>query len=169
MKHLIIILLILNINCNMKNIPPKTVDYVDLDKYSGLWYEIARYPNSFEKNCENVTAEYLPTEKNYIKVINSCLREGEERQAVGKAFIKDKTTNAKLKVQFFWPFRGDYWIIMLDEKDYKYAVVSDKNKKYLWILFRESKMPEETLNEIKLFLQNENFDLKKLIYTPQNQ
>lgn len=89
----------------------ETVASVNLQKYSGIWYEIASYPTVFQKGCTNTSAEYLLTDKNYVKVINRCNKDsinGIAKSIEGKAFIVKNTNNTKLKVQFFWPFKGDY-------------------------------------------------------------
>ncbi|MBU1077800.1 MAG: lipocalin family protein [Spirochaetes bacterium] len=146
------------------------VDYVDLNRYIGKWYEIARYPNRFQKDCVATTATYSIREDGDIKVLNQCRKvtvDGELDTAEGKAWVVDKKTNAKLKVQFFWPFRGDYWIIMLD-KNYKYSIVSDPDRKFLWILSRTPQMEQGTYNKIIKKLKSLGFDEKKLIKAPQN-
>lgn len=120
----------------------KTVEKVDLSRYLGLWYEIASLPQWFQKNCYGTTAEYAMV-AGEIEVVNRCNKgslQGRESKAVGKAWVVDPS-NAKLKVQFFWPFRGDYWIIELDE-NYQYAVVGSPKRKSLWILSRTPKMDE---------------------------
>ena len=91
--------------------------------------------------------------------------EGELNEAIGKASIVDKRTNAKLKVQFFWPFKGDYWIIGLDE-DYQYAIVSEPDRQYLWILSRSPSMDTQTLESLKAKIREKGFDLNYLINTP---
>ena len=94
----------------------KTVQNVDLNKYSGKWYEIASYPQRFQKGCHCTTAEYTLSEKGYVIVINRCKKDsinGKQPFIQGKAFVVKNSGNAKLKVQFFWPFRGKYWIIDL--------------------------------------------------------
>ncbi len=119
------------------------VKFVDLNRYLGKWYEIARLPNSFQKNCFCSTAEYTIIDEETIRVINKCKKDsinGEIDEVKGKAFVVSGSNNAKLKVQFFWPFKGDYWIIELDEENYSYAVVGHPNRKYLWILAREPVM-----------------------------
>jgi apolipoprotein D and lipocalin family protein len=141
------------------------VPYVDIAKYTGTWYEIARYPNRFQKDCFVTTAKYSIRDDGNIKVVNKCRKgsaEGQEKSVTGKAWVVDKKTNAKLKVQFFWPFRGDYWIIQLD-KDYHYAVVSNPKRTRLWILSRTPEMDETTLNKILLKLKQQGFDPSKLI------
>lgn len=148
----------------------KTVSKVDLNKYSGKWYEIASYPQSFQKGCHCTTAEYTISEKGYVVVENRCNKDsvnGKQSYIKGKAFVEKNSENAKLKVQFFWPFKGKYWIIDLDD-DYSYAVVSHPNRKYLWILSRTPKMNEEVYQQIIFRLKENGFDLTKLQITQQS-
>lgn len=145
----------------------KTVSSVDLKKYSGIWFEIASFPQRFQKGCECTTAEYTPTEKGYVIVENRCIRNGKESYIKGKAFVDKDSNNAKLKVQFFWPFKGKYWIIDLAD-NYSYAVVSHPNKKYLWILSRKQKLDEDVYNNILTRLKEKGFDLSELKITKQN-
>ena len=145
----------------------ETVQYVDLKKYSGRWYEIASFPQRFQKGCHCTTAEYTLSEKGYMIVENRCNRDsinGKQSYIKGKAFVDKNSGNAKLKVQFFWPFKGKYWIIDLAD-DYSYAVVSHPNKKYLWILSRTPRMSEEVYKGILSRLQNKGFDLSRLVQT----
>ena len=147
----------------------KTVPNVDLSKYVGKWYEIASYPQKFQKGCHCTTAEYTLSDKGYVIVENRCNKDsvtGKQSYIKGKAFVEKNSGNAKLKVQFFWPFRGKYWIIDL-AKDYRYAVVSNPNRKYLWILSRTPKMNEEDYNKITSRLKEIGFDLTKLQTTEQ--
>lgn len=149
--------------------PLQTVPYVDLNKYAGKWYEIASYPQSFQKGCHCTTAEYTLHEKGYVIVENRCNRDsinGPQSYIKGKAFTQKGTGNAKLKVQFFWPFRGKYWIIDLAD-DYSYAVVGHPNRKYLWILSRTPQMNDSTYNQILSKVEAKGFDLKILKKTPQ--
>src|SRR3954469_16364143 len=101
-----------------------TVPSVDLQRYLGKWYEIARYPNRFERECvSDVSAMYLLREDGNIQVVNACRRSDRKiKESRGYAKIVEGSNNAKLRVTFFWPFFGDYWIIDLD-RDYQYAVV----------------------------------------------
>jgi len=148
--------------------PLQTVRSVDVGKYSGKWYEIASFPQRFQKGCHCTTAEYEVCDRGYVIVHNSCRKNGVNgklKEAWAKAYIQDKS-NAKLKVQFFWPFRGKYWIIDLAD-DYSYAVVSHPNKKYLWILSRGSKMEPATYQAITARLKAKGFDLSKLQMTVQ--
>ena len=133
--YTVIVASLIFISCStVKNKPTlETVDRVDLAEYAGKWFEIASYPNSFQKNCTCTTAEYTPTQKGYVIVENRCNRDsinGKASYIKGKAFVTKNSGNAKLKVQFFWPFRGKYWIINLAD-DYSYAVVSEPKRKFL--------------------------------------
>jgi apolipoprotein D and lipocalin family protein len=88
--------------------PLDVVPQVDLSRYAGTWYEIASFPQRFQRGCEDTKAIYSLRADGTIEVLNSCFRKGKTDIAKGKAWVADKATNAKLKVSFFWPFRGDY-------------------------------------------------------------
>jgi apolipoprotein D and lipocalin family protein len=163
------ILTVLLTSCGGHYAPLKTVDNVNLDKYIGKWYEIAAFPQIFEKGCNCTTAEYSKTDGNYIRVINSCRKDsvnGMLKSARGKAFIVLNTNNSKLKVQFFWPFKGDYWIIYL-AGDYSYAVVGHPNRKYLWILARKPTMDDTVYGQLTDRIKAMGFDITKLKRTVQ--
>lgn len=147
----------------------QTVDTVDLDKYAGTWFEIAAFPQRFQKGCHGTTATYSKTSKDYIIVENKCRKDslnGKESSIKGKAFIETGTGNAKLKVQFFWPFKGKYWIIDLAE-DYSYAVVGHPDRDYLWILCRTPQMKETLYQEIVARIAKKEFDVSQLVKTVQ--
>ncbi len=147
----------------------QTVPNVDLNKYAGKWFEIASYPQRFQKGCHCTTAEYTLSDKGYVIVENRCNRDsvnGKQSYIKGKAFVDKNSGNAKLKVQFFWPFKGKYWIIDL-AGDYSYAVVSHPDKKYLWILSRTAKMDEVIYEQIIGRLREKGFDISKLQKTMQ--
>jgi apolipoprotein D and lipocalin family protein len=144
----------------------ETVKEVDLNRYVGLWYEIASFPTRFQKGCTCTTAEYQLNDKNYIKVINKCKRTEKRTGIEGKAFVVPGSGNAKLKVQFFWPFKGDYWIIELDP-DYRWAAVGNESRKYLWILSRTPQIDETLYKEICHKLQLKGFNTGKLQKTLQ--
>jgi len=149
--------------------PLETVDSVDLDRYLGRWYEIASYPAWFQKNCTAVTADYSLRDDGVIEVVNSCRKgslDGKLKQAKGRAKVVDTTTNARLKVSFFGPFWGPYWIIDLDP-DYQWAVVGTPNRKYLWILNRSPQMDEALYNEILSRLPANGYDPNGLNRTLQ--
>jgi len=118
--------------------PLAVVPNVDLSRYAGKWYEIAKYPNRFQRGCVGATAEYsLSPDGKRVDVVNRCRDavSGKGRSVRGKARVVDPVTNAKLSVTFFWPFSGDYWIVALGE-EYEYAVVGTPDRKYLWFLAR---------------------------------
>jgi len=148
----------------MAQITLPVVSNVDIERYAGKWFEIASFPMKFQKNCFCVTADYTPTDKGYVKVYNSCRKgsvNGKVKSINGKAFVVEGTNNAKLKVQFFWPFKADYWIIDLDT-DYQWAVVSGPSRKYLWVLSRNPDMQKETWQYITERLVKNGFDTGKL-------
>jgi len=141
-----------------------TVNQIDLKKYAGLWYEIAKIPNSFQDHCAyGTTAEYKLLEDGKIEVINKCYeKDGESDIADGVAKVVDKKTNAKLEVSFFSilgirPFWGDYWIIGLDD-NYQWAVVGTPSRKYGWILSRTPTLPEVTMQQIFSILKNQYYN-----------
>ncbi len=147
----------------------QTVPYVDLKKYAGKWYEIASFPQRFQKRCNCTTAEYTLTDKDYVIVENRCNKDsinGKQSYVRGKAFVVENSGNAKLKVQFFWPFKGKYWIIDL-ANDYSYAVVGHPNRKYLWILSRTATMNDITYKQILARIKEKGFDISKIELTKQ--
>jgi len=149
---------------------PQTVAQVDLERYVGKWYEIARYDNRFQKDCVASTAEYVFRPDGKIEVINRCRKEtvdGKLKESRGKAWVVDKTSNARLKVQFFWPFSGDYWIIDLDEENYSYAVVGHPSRKYLWVLARTPQLDEAVYTGILQRLEAQQYDTSRLKQYPQ--
>ena len=137
-----------------------------LKKYVGLWYEIAKIPNSFQDNCiSGTTAKYILKDDGEISVINSCIDEdGEIDKADGVARIVDNKSNAKLKVSFVsifgWrPFWGDYWIIGLDE-NYQWAIVGTPNRKYGWVLSRTPQLSKETMTKTFEILKEQGYNPK---------
>lgn len=146
--------------------PLEVVPAVDLSRYIGRWYEIASFPQRFQKDCTDSRAEYRIRPDGVVEVLNSCLRDGKIDSVKGRAWVVDKKTNAKLKVSFFWPFRGDYWIIDLG-KDYEYAVVSAPSMNYLWVLSRTPQMDEQRYQQIVGRLKDRGFDIARLNRTQQ--
>jgi len=164
----IIIVAVMFTSCMSPKITPTAVGKVELEKYAGLWYEIGSFPASFQKGCHCTTAEYQITDKRYIRVINRCRKnsiDGKESGIRGRAYPVEGSNNTKLKVQFFWPFRGDYHIIMLAE-DYSWAVVTS-GKKYLWILSRTPEIDEKLFEELTIKLNAEGYDMSRLQRTVQ--
>ncbi len=146
--------------------PLKTARYVNLSKYEGRWYEISTIPIRAQKGCKCTYAEY--TKKgDYVKVYNHCIKKGKVSDITGKAFVKDTTTNAKLAVQFFWPFRGDYWILAVDDA-YKWVIVGAPSRDNLWILSRTPKMSDKLYNNLLTIAESKGFNTKRLVKTVQD-
>lgn len=152
--------------------PPETVPYVDVERYLGKWYEIAKYPVFFERGLVGVTAEYSLRDDGKVRVVNKGFRgsfDGKVSSVTGKAKIADTSTNAKLTVQFGpipFSFRPNYWIIALGD-DYEYAVVSDRCRRTLWILSRTPQMDAEQYDAIVSWLDTQGFDIGRLELMPQ--
>lgn len=153
--------------------PPSTltaVERVDLDRYLGLWYEIASFPQTFQRGCVATQAHYSRREDGRIRVENQCRDEsldGELRSAEGVAWTADDdASHAKLRVQFFWPFWGHYWIIELDS-DYHWAVIGHPERKYLWILSRTPTMDESVYEKVLRRIRAKDYDLTPLQRTLQ--
>jgi apolipoprotein D and lipocalin family protein len=145
----------------------KTVPHVDLQRYLGTWYEIARFPHRFQAGCVETRAVYTLRDDGLIGVHNECRKGGADgplKAVDGRARVIDRGTNAKLEVSFFWFFWGDYWIIDLDP-DYHWAVVGHPSRKYLWILCREKRLDAAVLSGIRQRLEQQGYDLAKLIIT----
>ena len=151
----------------------QTVDYVDLSRYAGKWYEIAKFPNWFQRNCNEATAEYTPLPNGKIEVHNICksFKNGQSKDIVGVATVKDTETNAKLSVTFLPPWMrwtgigsGKYWVIDL-EPNYQYAVVSEPKRKYLWILSRSPSLDRGTYEEILKKIQAQGLDLNRIQFS----
>lgn len=162
-----LILLALPSGSSGEDPPLQTVAQVDLDRYVGKWYELARYPNRFERECDrNVTADYAKKASG-IEVVNSCLKaDGKVKRSEGHAKVQDEATNAKLVVTFFWPFYGKYWVIDLGQ-NYEFAVVGEPSRKYLWILSRTNSLPDDKYAEIMGRLAAKGYDASKLVKTKQ--
>jgi len=145
------------------------VDSVNLQQYAGKWYEIARYPNFFEQNCVGVTAEYTLLDDGQVEVVNTCRKDsldGELDVITGTARVADPESNAKLRVRFFGPFEGDYWIIELDDQ-YQYAVVGEPSRSFLWILSRTPQLDQTIIDGIFERLPELGYDPDRLEFTPQ--
>jgi apolipoprotein D and lipocalin family protein len=147
-----------------------TVNEVDINQYAGQWYEIARLPNSFEKGLECVTATYTLKKNDKIEVLNkgySVKEEGKFKTAKGTAWVPDSDFPGRLKVRFFWPFAGDYFIISLD-KNYRHALVGDPSRKYLWVLARSKSLSDLVYAELLETARNNGFEIDNLIRVNQD-
>ena len=148
-----------------------TVKELDLNRYLGTWYEIARFPHSFEKDLVGVTATYSLRPDGKIEVLNQGYKymlDGEKSSIVGKAKIPDSLQSGKLKVSFFWFFYGDYYVMELD-KDYQWAIIGSSSEKYLWILNRKPQMDNELYIELLERLKKRGYDVSKLIKVKQKE
>jgi apolipoprotein D and lipocalin family protein len=149
--------------------PLQAVSHVELSRYLGTWYELANFPQRFQRGCTATTATYTLRADGDIEVLNRCRKgsiDGEEESALGRARVVDRATNAKLEVSFFRPFWGDYWIVDLSE-DYSYAVVGHPGRDYLWILARTPTMAESTYQSIVTRLRAQGYETSRLVRTLQ--
>ncbi len=153
---------------------PTTVDYVDIERYMGKWYEIARFPQYFQRNCGASIAEYTLDKDGSVKVVNSCKRLDNPQKiksAKARAFVVDEQTNAKLKVSFVpilrrWGlFAADYWIFDLGP-DYEYALVGGPDRKSLWILSRTPTLSELDYQHLIEVATEQGFDATRLVRSP---
>jgi apolipoprotein D and lipocalin family protein len=140
---------------------------VELARYGGTWYEIARMPLWFQRNCLRSQATYGRLETGEVSVLNECDTAVGGRESIrGRARVVDAKTNAKLEVSFFRPFWGDYWIIDLG-RDYEYAVVGHPGRDYLWILSRTPQLEPATLDRVYTILREQGYDPAQFEMTPQ--
>lgn len=139
----------------------KTVPEVDLNRYMGRWYEISSYPQWYEKGLTGVSALYT-LKGDYVDVLNSGYKNGKLKEAHGIARVVEGSAGAKLKVSFFRPFYGKYWIIDL-AKDYSWVVVSNPNRSTLWIMCRTKTMDMALYQTILEKLETSGFDISKLV------
>jgi len=150
--------------------PIPTAPNVDLTRYQGTWYEIARLPLSWENKCvANVTATYTLRPDGKVTVLNQCRKkDGTETASSGTAEVATKdNSNSKLKITFFWPFKGDYWILALDP-DYSWALVGTPNLRNLWILSRSPNLDAPVLDKLIEQARRLGFDTARLSFTTQD-
>ena len=154
--------------CEKKAALP-TIDTIDINMYAGTWYEIERLPNRFEKDLNCVSATYTLREDGKIDVLNRGQKisdPGTFKEIKGMAWQPDKGKPGALKVRFFWPFAGDYYIIELSPL-YQYALVGDPSRKYLWILSRAVSLDETTIRELKDKAKSLGFNTDEMIVVDQ--
>ena len=145
-----------------------TVRSLDVSKYMGEWFEIARYENRFERGMSHVKATYSLKENGKIRILNEGIKNGERVSAQGKGFIPNyEASPGRLRVSFFLWFYSDYYILELDELNYKYAVIGSSTSDFLWILYRYPVMPKNLLNRLLEHIENRGYDVSKLIYVDQ--
>ncbi len=166
--------LALVIGCASK--PPKgmdeveLVDSVDVERYLGRWYEIARYQSGFEKNIYGATAEYSLREDGRIQVVNSGFKnslDGKYKEVRAVAWVPDSNRPAALKVKFFGLFVSDYMIIGLDQKNYEWAIVGNNSRDFLWFLARTHEIDDVLYKKMEDIARSQGFDVEALYRVPQ--
>ncbi|PIE50408.1 MAG: lipocalin [Flavobacteriales bacterium] len=166
---LIVSFSLLSCNTQKSSIDKTVVKELDIQKYLGKWYEIARYDHSFEEDLVGVNVNYSMRKDGKIKVVNSGYKKtlnGEFSQAIGKAKIPNPDVPSKLRVSFFWIFYADYFVLDLD-KNYQWSVVGSSSDKYLWILSRTPQMKKEVYDDLIKKLKERGYDTSKLIKVKQ--
>lgn len=157
--------------------PMQAVERVELDRYLGVWYEVARKPLYFQNKCDSdVSARYTLNENGNVIVDNRCYgKAGKLNQSIGEAYVQNAPFNSKLKVSFLpglirWlPVgNGDYWVLKLD-KNYQTALVGEPNRKYMWVLSRDQNIDPQILNEYLEYAKSIGYDLGDLIQTPHTK
>jgi apolipoprotein D and lipocalin family protein len=147
--------------------PVASVAAVDLARYAGQWFELASFPMFFQRSCVgDTTAQYSLATNGKVDVTNRCRTDSGFDEATGHASVVEGFNNSRLKVSFFWPFKADYWVIGLDA-DYRWAVVGNPNRKYLWVLSRTPQLPKPLLDAALDTAAAQGFDLSQLRYTSQ--
>jgi len=149
--------------------PLTAVSDLDLDRYLGKWYEISKYPVSFEKGLVGVTATYSKRDDGKIRVENAGYKgsfDGKLKTATAKAWMPDPNRTSQLKVSFFWPFSGNYWVIALDP-NYQWAIVGEASRKYLWILARQPRMDDALYARLVTKVEELGYDPTLLEKMPQ--
>ena len=143
-----------------------TVKSIDIDRYMGRWYEIARFDHSFERDLEYCETFYSLQDDGTITVTNTGIKSRTERRKTSYGKAKSGDAPGQLRVSFFWIFYSDYNILALDE-DYEWALVGSKSPKYLWILSRTRRLDQTTKNEILDIAKSRGYDTSKLIWVKQ--
>lgn len=167
------ILALLSLQAFAKTANLPVVDYVDIERYQGKWFEVAKLPNWFQKGCSAAEANYKILGQTEISVLNTCIKKnGERKAAYAHGYVVDTQTNAKLEVVFEnfasrilprkW-IKGDYWIIALDQDQYQYVMVGSPNRKYLWVLARSKNLDDSTYQSLLAKARSLGFDTSKMI------
>jgi apolipoprotein D and lipocalin family protein len=152
--------------------PLPTVAQVDLKRYMGDWYEWAKLPNRFQAMCTADTLARYRIDGDKVRVENRCRnQDGQIETAQGSAKVVDDSGNAKLRVSFFWPFYGDYWVLAFDESapDYRWVLVGEPERRYAWVLSRSAQLDAATLDGILAKAAALGFDRRAFQITPHIQ
>lgn len=160
----LVLMLATVLSCHAQKVDNSTVPSLDVQKYLGRWYEIARFNHSFERDVQYATAMYTMKPDGTVRVVNNGIREGKDKTSIGKA--KLTATPGLLRVSFFGPFYSDYRVMMIDS-DYRYALVGSKSSKYLWILSRTPQVPVEDMRGIINEAIRRGYDTSGLIWVEQ--
>ena len=148
----------------------QTVNFVEVERYLGKWYEIEKFPNNFQRNCEATQANYSQMDNGRLRVINKCKKSnGKIKTAKGSASIEDTNTNAKLKVSFFflqrWIGKANYYIMALGS-DYEYVLIGSPDRNFAWILSRTTTLDQKIIDQLKLTAQSQGFEIERFKKTP---
>jgi apolipoprotein D and lipocalin family protein len=171
MKHLYLAFLFTFLTAcqNTPNQPLEVVQSIELQRFLGKWYEIGGIPTPEQANCTGTTATYTAKSATEVDVLNRCFEKsltGREISAKGRAYIPNPAEPTKLKVEFFWPFAGDYQIMALDA-EYQYAMIGTPSRRYLWVLSRSPELPESTWQKLIDNATAQGYDAAKIIKTLQ--
>lgn len=170
MKNILIIICVMlglgscRADNNNAKIDNSTVQTLDVARFMGKWYEIARYDHRFEKDMTNVSATYTLLDNGKIEVLNAGYKKGEYKEIKGKAKQPDPNDPGKLKVSFFLWFYSDYYILDID-KDYSYVIIGSSTDKYLWIMSRTETLPDDILQGLLEKLKDRGYDLDRLVFS----
>lgn len=151
-------------SCLGQKVDNSTVKSLDLGRYTGVWYEVARYDHCFERGMTHTKAVYTLNDDGSIIVTNRGMKKGKHKISTGKAKLTD--TVGLLRVSFFGPFYSDYRVMMVSE-DYNYALVGSGSSKYLWVLSRSAQVPEEVMRQILDVAKTRGYDISKLLWVDQ--
>lgn len=164
-----VVMLVVSLSaCASNSSPLPTASSVDIERYIGKWYAISSLPQFFTRDCKGQEADYNIINSQSISVLNTCLKKNKKTTISGQAVVTNAATNAELEVTFnnfftrLFRVRGEYIIIKLD-KDYRYVLVGSNDRKSLWILARETSMPEVTYNSYVEFAKANGFNVSKLV------
>ncbi len=144
-----------------------TTPTLDIQRFMGRWYEIARFEHRFEKGMTHVSATYTLSGNGKIEVLNEGLKEGKHKQIKGRAKQPNPQDPGKLKVSFFLWFYSDYYVLYIDP-EYRYLLVGSSSDKYLWIMSREKSLAKETLDQLLDKLRVRGYDTDKLLFVAQD-
>lgn len=165
LKGMVMLSMLFCTSCKSQDL--QTVPMLDLQQYAGTWYEIARLPNSFEKNLECITATYTIRPDGRVTVENKGVKaDGSVSSIKGVAWVPNKEEPAKVRVRFFWPFAGKYWVVYLDE-NYRFALVGEPKRKFFWILSRTPVVEPTTYEKLVSIAKDKGFDTSKLVAVNQ--